>query len=188
MLEMKRLDEPAHHHEAQDVPLWKILAATGVFVVVIGIVALLVAWLYQYLGKTMPAESGMGAPLAGKVRVPPPPQLQPNPPLDLKRFREAEESTLESYGVIDPNAGTVRIPIERAMELTAQRGLPSRPPAAAQMPAQPITTRSSGAVFAPGSTRYIPGPGPHADAPPAPGAVPQEGHMAAPPVSGAGKQ
>jgi hypothetical protein len=38
-----------------------------------------------------------------------------------------EEQTLNSYGWIDEKAGTVRIPIGRAMDLLAQRGLPVRP-------------------------------------------------------------
>jgi hypothetical protein len=33
---------------------------------------------------------------------------------------------LQSYGWIDQQKGVVRIPIERAMELTAERGLPVR--------------------------------------------------------------
>jgi hypothetical protein len=38
-----------------------------------------------------------------------------------------EEKTLYSYGWVDEKAGTVRIPIERAMDLLVQRGLPVRP-------------------------------------------------------------
>jgi hypothetical protein len=38
-----------------------------------------------------------------------------------------EEQTLNSYGWIDEKAGTARIPIERAIDLLAQRGLPVRP-------------------------------------------------------------
>ena len=54
----------------------------------------------------------------------------PNPKLEedergqLNDIRIKEEQTLSSYDYIDKNAGTVRIPIERAMELIAQRGLP----------------------------------------------------------------
>ena len=40
-----------------------------------------------------------------------------------------EEQTLHSYGWVDQQAGVVRIPIDRAMELLAQRGLPTRPQA-----------------------------------------------------------
>jgi len=58
----------------------------------------------------------------------------PNPKLEedergqLNDIRKAEESTLYSYGWVDEDAGTVRIPIDRAMDLLVQRGLPVRPP------------------------------------------------------------
>jgi hypothetical protein len=42
----------------------------------------------------------------------------------LNDIRIKEEQTLQSYDYIDKNAGTVRIPIDRAMDLIAQRGLP----------------------------------------------------------------
>lgn len=187
MLEVKRPGEPAHRHEGVDVQFWQIFAGTMAFVVFIGVIALLVAWLYQYLSLTMPAESGLNAPLGGKLKVPPPPRLQSNPPLDLKTFREEEEKSLHSYGVIDPDAGTVRVPIERAIELTAQQGLPARPLQPALSPSGSVTTQSSAAASAPGSTQLIPGPAPYAHAPLAPGAEPQQGLMVTPPIKGAGK-
>jgi hypothetical protein len=49
-------------------------------------------------------------------------------------YRAAQQQKLNSYGWVDRSAGTIRIPIERAIELTAQRGLPSR--AAAEPAAQ----------------------------------------------------
>ncbi|HTC33756.1 MAG TPA: hypothetical protein VK724_10310 [Bryobacteraceae bacterium] len=57
----------------------------------------------------------------------------PNPKLEedergqLNGILLQEENTLYSYGWVDEKAGTVRIPIERAMELIVQRGLPVRP-------------------------------------------------------------
>jgi len=38
----------------------------------------------------------------------------------------AEEQKLASYDWVDQKAGTLRIPIDRAMDLVAQRGLPVR--------------------------------------------------------------
>ena len=59
-------------------------------------------------------------------KEPPEPRLQPNPPADLKTFRDAEEAILNGYAWVDPDKGMVRIPVARAMELVAQEGLPSR--------------------------------------------------------------
>jgi hypothetical protein len=57
---------------------------------------------------------------------PPEPRLQDHPAQELTEFRARERQTLHSYGWVEPNAGVVRIPIERAMELVLARGLPVR--------------------------------------------------------------
>jgi hypothetical protein len=58
-------------------------------------------------------------------RLPPEPRLQPDPVSDLHRMREAEDNVLQTYGWVDKNAGVVRIPVARALDLLAQRGLPN---------------------------------------------------------------
>jgi hypothetical protein len=68
----------------------------------------------------------------------PTPQLETDERSQLDKIRLNEENTLATYDYVDKNAGTVRIPIERAMDLIAQRGLPTRPQggtAAESMPA-----------------------------------------------------
>ena len=54
------------------------------------------------------------------------PRLQTVPAADLIIFRDKEEKELHSYGWVDKGAGVVRIPIEQAMDLLLQRGLPVR--------------------------------------------------------------
>jgi hypothetical protein len=61
---------------------------------------------------------------AGKL--PPAPRLQTNPTSDWRQLLQAENAKLNSYGWIDKTAGVIRIPIDRAMDLLAQRGLPAR--------------------------------------------------------------
>jgi hypothetical protein len=56
----------------------------------------------------------------------PAPQLEIDERNQLDKIRKDEERTLATYDYIDKNAGTVRIPIDRAMDLIAQRGLPVR--------------------------------------------------------------
>jgi hypothetical protein len=57
----------------------------------------------------------------------PSPKLEEDERGQLNGIRLNEEKTLYSYGWVDEKAGTVRIPIERAMDLIVQRGLPVRP-------------------------------------------------------------
>jgi hypothetical protein len=75
-------------------------------------------------GERADAEtSGMAAAMPPQTYFPLP-REQPDPKVDLKALREREERDLTSYGWVNRQAGIVRIPIERAMQLIVERGLP----------------------------------------------------------------
>jgi hypothetical protein len=75
-------------------------------------------------------------PLAGPdAPQPPEPRLQEAPSRDMDQFRTGEAQRLQTYGWIDKEAGVVHIPIEEAMRLTVERGLPAR----ADAPGQPAS-------------------------------------------------
>ena len=67
----------------------------------------------------------------------PEPQLETNERTELNKIRLREEETLSTYDYLDKSAGTVRIPIDRAMDLLVQRGLPVRTQAADRSNSQP---------------------------------------------------
>jgi hypothetical protein len=67
----------------------------------------------------------------------PNPRLEVDERTQLDDDRLREEKTLYSYGWVDEKAGTVHIPIDRAMELIVHRGLPVRSQAEAN--ASPAT-------------------------------------------------
>ncbi len=46
----------------------------------------------------------------------------------LRQLRATEDAALTTYGWVDRKNGIVHIPIDRAMDLILQRGLPTRPP------------------------------------------------------------
>ena len=75
----------------------------------------------------------------------PQPRLETNERLEINEFRLQEEKTLNSNGWIDQQAGIARIPIDRAMHLLAQRGLPTRPQAGA-VPPSPVNTARQAAA------------------------------------------
>lgn len=62
---------------------------------------------------------------------------------------ENEDKALESYDWVDQNAGIVRIPIEQAMDLVAQRGLPVLPEAARVKAAQQKASTKNGEAGVP---------------------------------------
>lgn len=73
-------------------------------------------------------ENGVArAPLSAPAgTLPPAPNLLLNEPANLQQFREREKAELTTYGWLDKNAGTVRLPIDRAKDLLIERGLPVR--------------------------------------------------------------
>lgn len=77
----------------------------------------------------------------------PEPRLEDNERTELDPFRYQEEQTLNSYGWVDQNAGVARIPIERAMELIVQRGLPTTPQAG-EVPLSPVNLAKAAAAAA----------------------------------------
>ncbi len=106
------------------------LRVVGIFflglIVGISAVLLLMAWLFDYFEAREASRDTPPSPLAEARPLPPEPRLQVNPSVDLKAMRAAEDAALNTYGWVDRKAGIVRIPIERAMELLAERGLPAR--------------------------------------------------------------
>jgi hypothetical protein len=54
----------------------------------------------------------------------PQPRLEENERTQLRSFIEDQDRKLATYDWVDKDRGTLRIPIDRAMELIAQRGLP----------------------------------------------------------------
>ena len=70
--------------------------------------------------------AGISARRGSGRRVPPEPRLQTNPREDLRELRAQRRRAAHQYGWVDRNAGIVRIPIDEAMKLTLERGLPAR--------------------------------------------------------------
>ena len=102
------------------------------FLVVLGIVLVLTAILCWGLLKYFSAirdHSAPASPFAETRQLPTGPQLQANPRQDLLRFRAEQEHSLESYSWENKDDGTVRVPIERAMEMLLKQGLPVAPSA-----------------------------------------------------------
>jgi hypothetical protein len=73
----------------------------------------------------------------------PDPRLEENERMEINGFRNGEDKVLNSYGWADKPGGPVRIPIDRAMELISQRGLPTRPQTGAAPPSTVQLTREA---------------------------------------------
>jgi hypothetical protein len=71
-------------------------------------------------GRVYPELTAVGPAAAGG------PQLLVDEPTNLSAQRAREHQMLTTYGWVDQNAGTIRIPLARAKELLLERGLPVR--------------------------------------------------------------
>lgn len=115
-----------HSHEKSDAPIRMVLTAAGGLVLGGIVVYLVVSTMWHYLTKADAQPSATPYPY-GVLREPPPsPRLQVTPYVDWDRYRQDQMQTLGSYGWVDQGAGKVRIPIDRAMDILAQKGLPAR--------------------------------------------------------------
>ncbi len=89
-------------------------------------------------------------PLAeGQVREPPQPRLQTQPFKDVYLLRQHEAEQLSSYGWVDKSTGVARLPIDRAMELILERGVPVRPSGGPATADQVVQDSSAGRTVAP---------------------------------------
>lgn len=120
-----RLEDRVPAYEISDAQMGPIFKfALGLLATTI-VTVVLMRWLFQALELRRTEAEVPLHPLAAQHEVPPEPRLQSSPGLDNLAFKKRQEEALTTYGWIDRSSGIVRIPIERAIDLTLQKGLPS---------------------------------------------------------------
>ena len=106
-----------------------------------GILMHLALWsMYKYvtgINLTIPAPAPAANPISTSNRelepmgdpavTFPAPRLQPDEVADENKFRAYEDEILNTYGWVNRQTGVVHIPIEQAIDMVAQHGLPTRP-------------------------------------------------------------
>lgn len=110
-------------HERTDVSVRPLVLAGVGLTIALLITAAAMLGMYDAFASRFARLSPKQNPLAAAEgpRLPPAPLLQVHPIKDLRELRASEAKVLEHYGWVDKNAGVVRIPIDRAMQLLAQR-------------------------------------------------------------------
>ncbi|MGH7961634.1 MAG: hypothetical protein ACRERD_07365 [Candidatus Binatia bacterium] len=122
------VQNPDVTHEHSDVDVRGILMFALMLFAFAVVTLVLVWWMFDYFAVREARSDRPRSLLAGSPgeSLPPEPRLQVSPSQDMQTMRAAEDALLNSYGWVDQQAGIVRIPIERAMQLLAERGLPAR--------------------------------------------------------------
>lgn len=143
MSDLENITPDSHgSFEHQDLQVSGILYFLLTLIVATVLVALFMVGIYKFLDKRERANQPAVSPLVENASKPelntraeyeqyaekafPNPRLETDERNQLNQIRTREDDLLESYGWVDEQAGTVRIPIERAMDLLVQRGLPVR--------------------------------------------------------------
>src|SRR6202158_2438415 len=161
---------PAHETEFEH----EDLGTRGIFAFMIGLVVsgvviyFIIVGMYSFLDKYERSQMTTASPLVSSsgamervmtqddvdklFKENGAPMLETNERGQFRDFLMDQEGQLNSYGWVDEKAGVAHIPIERAMELTVQRGLPVYPQSGADtQTAQTKTTTASKAAVAPKS-------------------------------------
>lgn len=112
-------------YERRDAEARPLLSFGVALALVVAVVLASMAWLQSLLTSHV-ERSVEPHPLAELREVPPPPLLQADPPDEVEEHLRWEREVLSSYGWVDAEAGIVHVPIERAIELVLERGLPVR--------------------------------------------------------------
>lgn len=148
-------------YEKRDANIRSLLQFAFWLFLVLVIVLLGMKWTFSYFAKSQPLGPP-ASPFENARVLPPQPRLQPEPRADLKNYCETQEQQLNSYGWVDQHNQVVRIPIDRAMDLVLQRGLPARPPGEPPANLPPAMTAEASkappAIGEQGPCSYFPGP------------------------------
>jgi len=111
----------------------RLLVGSTVGLLVILAIAVVAMWFLGFGIKDSLVAADPPPPALPEARMehrPPGPNLQVDPRQQLLDLRADEERILTSYGWVDQTNGLTRIPIERAMEMLVEQGLPTPTPLA----------------------------------------------------------
>jgi len=121
----KHDQNPGYETTDADVPA---IFKYGIAMFITIFISLVLMWALHYGFQNMPYEEGREpSPMEKEHMLPPRPHLQIDSALDLAALRAEEDRKLHSYGWVRKEAGAVRIPIEKAMEMILQKGIPATP-------------------------------------------------------------
>ncbi len=110
--------------EERDINVQRIFLYSAILGGVVVAVMIGMGFLFQVFGKMDVVESPQPQVITREqVKAP---RLQIHEAMDLASRVQKDRQELNSYGWVDRNSGIVRIPIDRAIDLTLQRGLPAR--------------------------------------------------------------
>jgi hypothetical protein len=122
------MEHTVHHspngagHEESEVSVRLIVVSLAFLAVATAVVFVLVVGIFRYFYTSYSTEE---ATRLSQPVVPPEPRIEVAPYEQLQQLRIKEDHILSSYAYVDKATGVVRVPIDRAIDMLAAKGLPS---------------------------------------------------------------
>jgi len=128
------MSNPQVSHERRDINVFQI-SAFGIGLALGFVIVVFAMWaLFDFFFANANKQDALNpnVSMMSERTKPPEPHLQPEPgepgpKAQLSDMRGDEETILSTYGWVDQSKGIVRIPIDQAIDLAVQKGLPSKP-------------------------------------------------------------
>lgn len=122
---------PEHEHERTDAAVKPVALFLIAVAIVVAFSAAFTYGMFEFLEQRAQSKTNAASPVQAVDETPPGPQLQATPGYDLREQQRAEQEVYGSYGWIDEGARVARIPVDAAIDLLLEKGLPTRGEAAA---------------------------------------------------------
>ena len=122
------MEHTIHHspngagHEQSEVDVRLIVVSLAFLAVFTLIICVMVVGIFRYFHSYYGTDEAVR--LSQPV-IPPAPRIEVAPFEEYQRMKVREDHILNSYAWVDKGSGTVRVPIDRAIDLLATKGLPS---------------------------------------------------------------
>ena len=120
------MNQPSKGHERRDADVFALFGIALLIALTCVVVLLVASGMMFYFKRHEPSKTG------GRADIPviatenfPQPKLEVQSGAELARLRKAEKTDLTSYGWVDRQSGIVRVPIDRAIQMLLQQGLPN---------------------------------------------------------------
>lgn len=112
-------------YEKRDANIPALLKLALGLAILIAVTLVAMKWTFSIIDRLTPLGPP-SAPFKEAPEFPPSPRLQAAPHMELQDYCTAQVNRVDSYAWIDQQQGIVRIPIDRAIDLILQKGLPVR--------------------------------------------------------------
>jgi hypothetical protein len=166
-------DQRGPGYEVRDANIKALLQFAFWLAVLLAVTLVAMRFTFHVLNRVTPLGP-TASPFASTREIPTGPLLQANPHEDLVTFCAEQRQQVNTYAWINKAGGIVQIPIDQAMNIVLQKGLPSRTAQQAQQLAPDEgTIVPVGAAGEPDAT-YLQGPCGYLADPGAAAAVPKD--------------